>query len=121
MALATKTTSSVARQIRRYSDASTANAIGTVTTPTGQTMRLIAVTVKYSAAPTQAGVTIGIDSGIGAAYDATLSTGSANAQTTVYVPTTDLIIADDDAFVVSAPAGGGVITSQIAVYVEPIL
>lgn len=121
MALATyKSANAVGRQVIRYSDASTANAIGTVTTPVGQQLRLICVLVKYSAPPTQAGVTVELDSGVGAAYDGTLLTGSANAQTTVHIPTNDFIITDTDAIKVTAPAGGAGITSQISVHVEAI-
>ena len=101
----------------RHSQASAANAAQTVTV-TGRRYRLMLVTCKYSAAPTQAGVTIGVDSGVAAAYDATFLTGSANAQTTVYVPPMDMVINADDGWTITAPAGGVGITSQIVVYVE---
>ena len=76
--------------------------------------------VKYSAAPTQTGVVVEVDSGAGAAYDTTLATGSANAQNTVYIPTQEMIIAADDAIRVTAPAAGGAVTGQISIYTEPI-
>jgi len=97
-----------------------ANAIGAASSPTiTDPQMLVMVTVKYSAGPTQAGVTVTLNSGAGAAYDAVLSTGSANAQTTTYLPSAPLIIAPDDTIDVSAPAGGGGITSAIAIYTRP--
>lgn len=82
--------------------------------------RLTTVTISYSAAPTQAGTTVTLDSGAGAGYDATLSTGTANARYTVYVPTTDLMLGDDDVIVVAAPAGGVGITASVAIYIETL-
>lgn len=108
-----------ATSVERLSEASAADTAKSLSTPVGKSRRLVFATVKYSAAPTQAGVTVKIDSGAGAAYDAVLLTGSANAQTTVHIPSDDLIICDDDIIKVTAPGGGGVITSQIAIYTEP--
>jgi hypothetical protein len=99
----------------RGAEAGTANT-QLVSTHTGERCELVMVTCKYSAAPTQAGVTVSLDSGAGAAYDAVLSTGSANAQTTVYTPTVPIPILSDDAIVVTAPAGGGGITAAITIY-----
>jgi hypothetical protein len=113
-------TGSGSRQVLRHTDASGANAIGTLTSPVGQDVRLLFVAVRYSAAPTQAGVTITLDSGAGAAYDTVLLTGSANAQNTVLIPAQEMILADTDAILVTAPAGGGVITSQMSIYTEPV-
>lgn len=76
------------------------------------------VTVKYSAAPTQAGVTTELDSGIGSAYDTTLNTGTANAQNTVYIPGDAVKYGKDDSIRVTAPAGGAGITSSISIYTE---
>lgn len=105
--------------IERLSEASAANTIKALSTLIGKPRRLVFTTVKYSAAPTQAGVTVELDSGAGAAYDAVLDTGTANAQTSVYIPSDDLIIGDDDIIKVTAPAGGGALTAQIAIYTEP--
>src|SRR5574341_350220 len=102
----------------RHSDASTANNALTVTVPGLSGRRLIQVLVKYSAAPTQTGVTTEMDSGVGAAYDTTLNTGAANAQSTVYNPGGTILVGNDDAIRVTAPAGGIGITSQISVYTE---
>ena len=96
-----------------------ANTAQTVNTPAEGPLLLLFVTCKYSAAPTQAGVTVTLNSGVGAAYDAELNAGSANAQTTVYAPTGRIIIAPDDVLDVLAPAGGAGITSTIAIYTRP--
>lgn len=123
MASATKVTKypigKGAISVERLSEASVANTALSLSTPVGKPRRLIFATCKYSAAPTQAGVTVEIDSGAGAAYDAVLLTGSANAQTTAHIPTNDLIIGDDDIIKVTAPAGGATITSQIVIQTEP--
>lgn len=105
--------------VERLSEASVANTIKSLSTPVGKPRRLVFATVKYSAAPTQAGVTFDLDSGAGAAYDANLSTGSANAQSSVFIPSDDLILCDDDIIKVTAPAGGAAITSQIVIQTEP--
>lgn len=104
----------------RATEAGLANTSLTVTVPIVAPSRLSHVTAKYSAAPTQAGVTITLDSGAGAAYDAVLLTGSANAQTTVLIPTDDLLLSAGDAIVVVTPAGGGVLTAAVAVYIEEV-
>lgn len=104
------------KKLHRHVETGAANTSLTVTVPASAARRLVLVTVKYSAAPTQAGVTTTLDSGAGAAYDAVLNTGSANAQTTVYLPAGDLLFGDDDALVIVAPAGGVGITAAVAVY-----
>ena len=105
--------------VDRHSDESAANTAISVSTPTGLPRKLLFATAKYSAAPTQAGVTTEVDSGAGATYDAVLNTGTANAQTTVYIPGGDVTIASDDAIKVTAPAGGAGITAAVAVYTQP--
>ncbi len=107
-------------QIERTSGAGTANAITAVSTAVGQVRKLLMVTTKYSAAPTQAGVTVVWNNGAGAAYDITLNTGTANAQNNVYVPAIDIYLLADDVVDVSAPAGGGVITSAVTIYTQVI-
>ena len=102
---------------RRYVETSAADTALTMTVNPGVPFRVLDTLTSYSAAPTQAGVTHDIDSGAGAGYDGTLSTGSANARYTAYQPTR-LTLVGDDAFKVTAPAGGGVITSSISCYVE---
>jgi hypothetical protein len=102
----------------RLTEASGANTALSVLTPADVPYRLCWVLVKYSAAPTQAGVTVELDAGAGAAFDGVLTTGSANAQTTVYLPDPKIVIAENDIIKVTAPAGGAGITSQISIYVE---
>ena len=98
----------------------TANAITAASSPDiDGVQQLVMVTAKYSAAPTQAGVTVTLNSGAGAGYDTLLTTGTANAQNTVYIPAAPVFIAEDDVIDVSAPAGGGVITSSVAIYTRP--
>lgn len=105
--------------IERLTNQSAGDTAMSVSTPTGKMRRFLYATVKYSAAPTQAGVTFELDSGKGAAWDALLDTGSANAQTTVLVPNNqNFILGDDDIIKVTAPGGGGVITSAISIYTE---
>lgn len=107
--------------IHRFVETGATDTALTATMPAiGGPFRLILVAVKYSAAPTQAGVTVTLDSGAGAGYDAVLSTGSANAQTTVYQPSQEMILGSDDAIVVGAPAGSGVITASVSIYVEKL-
>lgn len=102
------------------SGASTADAAVTVSTTTGTHLRIHYYTVKYSAAPTQTGVLATLDSGIGAAYDTQLVTGTANVQNVFYQFNPPLVICEDDQLDVLAPAAGGVITSAVAIYGERI-
>ena len=107
--------------VHRFSGTSTANQADTLTSPAcpeRTAQKLLFVTCTYSAAPTQAGVTIELDSGAGAGFDATLSTGSANTQDTVYIPDHEVWIVPGDAIRVSAPAGGAGITANIAIYLD---
>ena len=115
MALVTK---NFGGRYQRFTNQSGANAILALSTPTDVALRILCVTTRYSAGPTQSGVTVDLDSGAGAAWDTLLASGSANARDTVYFPDGKLTIADGDALKVTAPAGGGVITSSISIYVE---
>lgn len=108
------------RDHARVTGQSAGNTILTVATPAGPARRVLFATVKYSAVPVHAGVTHDLDSGAGAAWDTLLATGVANARDNVYFPDGDLKLAADDVFSVTAPAGGGVITSNIAIYTEEI-
>lgn len=93
----------------RYSGTGAANTDATLTTTVvaqHHTEKLCYVAVGYSGTVTQTGVTIGIDSGLGTAFDFTITTGSADAQFTIYVPDRDIYILPGDAFVVTALAGG---------------
>jgi len=97
---------------------SAANTAQTVSTPTGAVRRLLQVLVAYSNTPTHSGVTVTLNSGAGAAYNTVLSTGSANARYTVYVPNGEVILLEDDTVDVTAPAGGSGITSSVSIYTE---
>lgn len=126
MAAITATLSSAPKLINgsivRYSGTSTANQTDTLTStvvPNGGCHRVCYITVSYSAAPTQTGVTIAIDSGLGADFDTTLFTGSANVTDTIWFPDHDFAyLLPGDAIVVTAPAAGGAITSNIAIVLE---
>jgi len=89
----------------------------TLSTTIGKKLLIDEVVVAYSAAPTQTGVTIALDSGLGADYDATLLAGTANARYTVYPVDlkTPFILLENDSLKVTAPAGGGVITATISI------
>lgn len=109
-------------RVAEFYGTSAANSADTMTTPTVKagSWKLLSVAIHYSAAPTYTatGLTIGIDSGISASFDRGLFTGSTNnAQDVVYLPDPDIRIIAGDAFVIVAPAGGGVITSSIVVSV----
>lgn len=105
--------------VERLTNQSAADTALSVSTPAGKRRRFLYATVKYSASPTQAGVTFELDSGKGAAWDVVLDTGSADAQTTVLVPNNQRFeLGEDDVIKVTAPAGGGVITSAISIYTE---
>jgi hypothetical protein len=110
--------------LKRFAGAASAgDTIGTANTAEGlgKKWRIVCVLTKYSAAPTYAaGVTVTLNSGLGAAYDTVLNTGVANAQNVAFIPSSELIIMPDDQIDVSAPAGGGVITSASAIYCEEV-
>ena len=97
---------------------SAANTAQTVSTVTGNVRSLVAVHVAYSAAPTQTGVTVTLNSGAGAGYDTLLSTGTANARYTTYIPAVPLPLLADDVVDVVAPAAGGTVTSAVSIYTE---
>ncbi|KKN47226.1 hypothetical protein LCGC14_0665150 [marine sediment metagenome] len=104
--------------VEKITEKSAANTLLALSTLVGKNRRFLFATVKYSAAPTQTGVTFEIDSGTGADYDALLNTGSANAQHTVYIPGDKVELQDDDVIKVTAPAAGGAITSAISIITE---
>lgn len=108
-----------AKKITKDGEAtSAANTTQTVSTTPGRLKKLVQVTVKYSAAPTHSGITVTLNSGGGAAYDAELTASAANDQDFVYVPNPPITITQDDQVDVSAPAGGAGITSSVVIEVE---
>lgn len=107
----------------RYYGTSAANQADTLTSTAvaeHKTQRLCYVTVSYSAAPTQTGITVTLDSGLGSAFDTLLTTGSANVQNNVYLPDGDLYLFSGDAIVVLAAAAGGVITGSVVIVTEDV-
>ena len=107
--------------LEKATNESSANAALTVASPSDGPRRVLFATVKYSAAPTHAGVTATLNSGTGGTWDTLLDTGAANAQATVYVPEHhEAEIADGDQIEILAPAGGGVITAAISLYTEAL-
>lgn len=105
----------------RYSGTGTADQTDTLSSGVpgkGYGQKVKYVTVAYSAAPTQAGVTIALDSGLGAAFDTTLFTGDANARYTFWQPDEEMPLHGDDRIIVTAPQAGGVITASIVIVLE---
>ena len=108
--------------VEKWVETSGANSLLTATTTTSpaKVRRLLYVAVAYSGSPTQTGVTVTLDAGAGAGYDATLAAGVANARYTVYLPESEVILDSTDLLVVSAPAGGGSLTSSVSIYMEQL-
>jgi hypothetical protein len=95
---------------------SAGNTAQTVATPRdGKIRQLIYVIAHYSAAPTQTGVVVSLIPESGSTYASAISTGSANAQDTSYVPGAPLYLLPGDVLSVLAPAAGGVITSAVTI------
>ena len=108
---------------KRHFDTSAADTELIVTTPVASRTKpqfMLSVTVTYSAVPVQTGVIIEIDSGAGAAFDGRLLTGDANDQFVFFSIDGGLGIMDDDAIRVTAPQGGGVITSTVVIVMREV-
>ena len=105
-------------QIERHVEVSSANTALTAVTPVGKAAKKLHVMVKYSAAPTHAGITVTQNSGAGSAHDTQLDASAANAED--YDFQADILLGTDDTIDVLAPAGGVGITSAIAIYVDVI-
>jgi len=109
----------VSRNLRkRHFDTSAADTALVVTTPAPSgtnPQRFMWVGVTYSAVPVHAGILIEIDSGSGATFDTRMLLGNANDQFAFFQIDGGLEILNDDAIRVTAPAGGGVITSTISI------
>lgn len=110
------------KSLKVFNGKSTANAELSVSTEKGARYLVHQVIASYSASPTQTGVVVSLDSGLGADYDADLLTGTANARYTIFPE--DLIkpfiVMEKDVLTVTAPAGGGVITSAISILAEKL-
>jgi len=108
----------------RYYGTSGQNSADTFTTTVvaeHHRQKLQYVAVAYSGAPTQTGVLVTLDSGLGSGYDTLLATGDANGRYTVYIPDSgDCWIDPGDAVLVNIPAGGGSLTATVQVVVEEV-
>ena len=121
MALATSASNKGIRKHFDQSDADTALILTTPAVDRHKPQKLLWVSVSYSAVPVQTGIQIEIDSAEGAAFDALILDGTANDQFDFFVPNgPNLILSFDDAIRVTAPSGGGVITSTIVVQMQEI-
>lgn len=119
----TLATDSSRNGFKRHHDTSAANTALTVSTPVparNKPFRLLHVIVEYSGTATQAGVTVSINSGAGAAFDTIIFTGSSDAEDTFFLPDGDLFLLHDDIIVVTAPAGGSAIVSTIAITTQEV-
>ena len=120
MAAITVSTDS-SQHFKRFYGTGTANQADTLTSTvvaSHRRQRLVQVTAVYSGAPTQTGVIITIDSGISAAHDVTLHTGSADVRYTIYTPDEDIFLMPGDAILINLPAAGGVVTASATILVE---
>lgn len=105
--------------IEKLTNVSAGDTALSVSTPVdGKLRRLLYVAVHYSAAPTHTGIIILLDSGVAATLDTPLYDGADNELDKFYVPNGKLMLTDDDVIKVTAPAGGGVITSAISIVTE---
>lgn len=121
MAAITPTIEKAQAGVKRHYGTSAANQSDTLSTEVVQRMQeLIYVGVRYSAAPTQTGVLVDIDSGISSSFDTRLSTGTANAQNNTYAPSVPVPLFPGDQIIVTAPAAGGVITGSIVIVTRDI-
>ena len=110
------------KSLKTFSGKGEANTALSVSTEVGSRYLVHQVVVSYSANPTQTGVTINLDSGLGADYDAVLLTGDANARYSIFPE--DLIkpfiVMEGDVLTVTAPAGGAGTTSAISILAEKL-
>ena len=109
------------KTILTYYGAGAANTDATLTTtavPKHKTQRVLWASAVYSGSVTQTGVTFTIDSGLGSGYDTLLTTGTGNAQTSVYLPDGDIMLQPGDALAITALAGGAGDVASIQVVLE---
>ena len=98
---------------------SAANQSLTVTTATGLKRRILYATIKYSS-PVSVTATVTLLSGLGVAWNTVLASPAFSANTDAFwaPPHSEFVIGPNDQIQVVAPAGGGGITSAIAIYSE---
>lgn len=111
-------TRSVNSTITRDTGTSAANTAQTVSTSAADIVRLLFVTIKYSASASPT-VTVTLNSGAGSSFDTVLSSTVMSSDTdVVFIPDEAIFIEGDDNIDVLAPAGGAGITSSVAIYTE---
>lgn len=115
------TTKEFAGRYRRFTETGTDNnelaaVTPTINAPSNKPFKVLYATCKYTAVPVQAGVKTEVTSGAGAPYNTELEKATANAQSTVYFPDGELVLADGDALTMTAPAGGAGKIASIAIY-----
>jgi len=103
-----------------------ADSLNTGTTPTagfhgtGGVRRVVYAACHYDDTATQAGVTFTLDSSLGTAFDVLLTTGSANAEDSVYSPDEEIWLMPGDEFHVAAPAAGAGVNASIVIVLEGV-
>lgn len=112
-------------KLARSSGTGTANQADALSSPAvgkGTVERLVYVALQYSGAATYTGtdLTVQIDSGLGASFDTTLSSGSDDTQAFVYSPDEEIWLLPGDAVKVSAPAAGSGVTASIVIVRERV-
>ena len=92
----------------------------------GSNFRVVSASIAYSAAPTQTGAQIVLESGAGAAFNTQLRIGAANAQYTNYPDESGgeqasgagPLFGGDDKLQINAPAGGAAVSVAASIYIE---
>lgn len=115
-------TQTLQKHYKRTSGQSDADTSKSVSTSGNSVRELVQVLVTYSASPTYTGsnLTVEVDSGLGTAYDGVLQSGTSNARYFQYTPSNRPVIFADDEVKVTAPGGGGVITSTITIITKEV-
>ena len=110
------------KSLKTFSGKGKANTALSVSTEVGSRYLVHQVVVSYSANPTQTGVVVSLDSGLGADYDAVLSTDDANVRYSTFSEylIKPFIVMENDILTVTAPAGGAGITSAISILAEKL-
>ena len=113
-------------RLYRYSQSKAINVALVDDIQPGSNFRVVSANVSYSAAPTQAGVQIVLESGAGAAFNFPLKVGAANGQYTNYpdesggeqASAAGPLFGHDDKLQVNAPAGGAAVSVAASIYIE---
>lgn len=106
--------------IRELTETGVANTLLTASITLSNMKRVLGIFCSYSAAPTQAGVSIEFVAVAGAAFRHQLNLGAANARHTNWFPPSDFVLGTNDVLEVIAPAGGVGITASVTVIIEDV-